>query len=318
MQHDYAILQLVKPTNIRNVGWITNCVHDLDAKRESIALVVNLKLIKIAVQRTRIQLFVGFSDDKQCPIDKVIRDNMPFLYNELWDLALACDNIDLDCIVLTSSIPAFLGTYTNSEKITTIWSAGSNIDLSHCSGSVPYVSLESELHDEVFGVQYLLYDNSRDGNLPRFNKVVLGGTFDHFHNGHKKLLSICFSIAQEEIVCGITSASMLKEKSCANFIESFDERKQHILRFMESIGKQSVRCNPVEIYDSWGPSVTIPDLDAIVVSTEVLKGGRLVNEERVKRGLKPLVVIAVARSQIYTLSSSFMRRKKSAISGSNM
>lgn len=51
-----------------------------------------------------------------------------------------------------------------------------------------------------------------------YKDVVLGGTFDRIHIGHKILLSEAALRAKDRIVVGITDANMLKG---LNFVETF-------------------------------------------------------------------------------------------------
>lgn len=55
---------------------------------------------------------------------------------------------------------------------------------------------------------------NRTINKP-YGAVVLGGTFDRLHNGHKMLLSRAVMAASERVVCGITCGDMIKSKISA-------------------------------------------------------------------------------------------------------
>lgn len=43
-----------------------------------------------------------------------------------------------------------------------------------------------------------------------YNSVVLGGTFDRLHNGHKVLLSIAILKTNRVLTCGVTDGEMNK------------------------------------------------------------------------------------------------------------
>ncbi|KAL6238900.1 hypothetical protein BDW75DRAFT_189700 [Aspergillus navahoensis] len=164
------------------------------------------------------------------------------------------------------------------------------------------------------------------------HSVILGGTFDHFHIGHKLLLTATALVLQpagtapsgrkRTITIGVTGDEMLKNKKYAQFLESWDERCRSTGAFLTSImdfgpperepahieqiykpgpnGRQMVmKIRPgitlrmVQILDPYGPTITEEDLSALVVSKETRSGGAAVNQERAKRGWKQLEVFEV-------------------------
>lgn len=56
------------------------------------------------------------------------------------------------------------------------------------------------------------FDNDSFNNQKKYDYVVLGGTFDRFHYGHKYLLSSAILLARRYIVCGITDKEMIHSK----------------------------------------------------------------------------------------------------------
>ncbi|GBG25113.1 Phosphopantetheine adenylyltransferase [Hondaea fermentalgiana] len=299
---------------------LTEACVDKGRNASSVSTVINARLLVEAVRETSKKLFVVFSgqgdDAGKTDQEDLTRRYMPTLYNELWDAALETGQTGLDFVVLlgSTSLDAFLKSDAGSG-VEVIFNAGIKIDKaaatsapsSATGGAVAVRSLDEKLQEEAFGVSFVLYDNASD-SLGQYRKVAVGGTFDHFHGGHKKLLAICISVCSEELTVGVTDDSMLGEKKLREYIEDVDIRKNHVQTYFSTLAPASLRANIVLIQDVWGPTVVDKDIEAIVVSTETLKGARLINEERAKRDMAPLKVIAVSRSNVYTLSSTFMRR----------
>ncbi len=125
----------------------------------------------------------------------------------------------------------------------------------------------------------------------RFNVVVCGGTFDHFHKGHRLFLEYAFGLGNKVIV-GLTSDTYVRswkiEAGNLNQIESFEKRKQAVLEFIKSEGVLG-RVEIAEINDLFGPTLRKDlTIDTIIVSEDTKKGAEIVNQKRKELGLKEL------------------------------
>jgi inosine/xanthosine triphosphatase len=118
-------------------------------------------------------------------------------------------------------------------------------------------------------------------------KVAVGGTFNILHRGHRALLDQAFEVG-DIVLVGITS-DLFASKGREDVLP-LDERMETLVRYLES--KQG-RYELMVIDDPIGPAGSDPDIEAIVVSLETVKGAERVNEERSRRGLAPLEVISI-------------------------
>jgi pantetheine-phosphate adenylyltransferase len=125
------------------------------------------------------------------------------------------------------------------------------------------------------------------------NILVCGGTFDHFHKGHREFLKYAFSLGKKTVI-GITSdfyishsKSKIKNSKC---IESFKKRKQSVLEFIESKGI-SDKVKLIKIDDFFGPTLSGDLLiGAIVVTADTKKGAEIINQKRKNLGLPALKI----------------------------
>lgn len=162
-------------------------------------------------------------------------------------------------------------------------------------------------------------------SLSRQYKVVcLGGTFDHLHPGHKLLLSAATLLlgvpSNPESPCrfiiGVTGDEMLKNKKYAEYVQSWDARAQGVLEFLHAVidhqtsvaptfasegegrlvgsfrgGAVVVEC--VVFQDLYGPTISVAEIEALVVSGETREGGKAVNDKRREQGWRELDVYEV-------------------------
>ena len=120
----------------------------------------------------------------------------------------------------------------------------------------------------------------------KYKKVAVGGTFDKFHDGHKKLLKTAFDIG-EEVEIGITSNSFGGLKGD---IDSCKERISNLRDFFSDKSNFHV----TELNDPFGPTIFDPDFDAIVVSEETEPTALKINEIRSENNMLPLDIVVVS------------------------
>ena len=155
-----------------------------------------------------------------------------------------------------------------------------------------------------------------DRALCSFKKTMLGGTFDHLHSGHKLLLTCALLLSKEQIGIGVTTAELLKKKSYNLFIEDFELRKERVADFVATVAPK-VKAELFSLENPVGPAGTDEQLEALILTREVEKGGVMVNEAREKNGLPPLhcyfvdmVLVEEGESQKFSnkTSSSYIRQ----------
>ncbi len=124
----------------------------------------------------------------------------------------------------------------------------------------------------------------------KFNLVVCGGTFDHFHKGHESFLRFILS-SSNKIILGLTTEKYTRNKKLSNSIENYSERKTSIEEFFKKENAQNrLEIEPIDnlfIPKKWEKL----KIQAIAVSQDTREGAEIINQDRKKRSLSQLKVI---------------------------
>lgn len=120
----------------------------------------------------------------------------------------------------------------------------------------------------------------------RYSVIGLGGTFDHFHDGHKHFLRYAADLG-ETVLVGITKARLSHHKPFADAIENYRERHQEVANFC---GQEKIPVKIVPLTDEYGPTLDGSTVRALCVTPETSAGADKINTVREKLGMRPLPV----------------------------
>jgi len=124
-----------------------------------------------------------------------------------------------------------------------------------------------------------------------FSTVCVGGTFDIFHDGHRKLLSTAAEASGDGglLLVGVTS----DEFACSTRdrdVRPYEKRVRSVREYLEGT---DCSFRIVQLHDSAGPAATDAGIKVIVVSGETRPGAESINAARRTAGLSPLRIVTV-------------------------
>lgn len=120
----------------------------------------------------------------------------------------------------------------------------------------------------------------------KYRKVAVGGTFDKFHDGHKKLLATAFELG-DAVEIGVTSDAFGGLKGD---IDSCKERIGNLKSYFSDKSNFHI----MSLDDPYGTTIFDEDFDAIVVSEETEPTAVKINEIRDSKGMNLLDIVVIS------------------------
>lgn len=119
-------------------------------------------------------------------------------------------------------------------------------------------------------------------------RVAVGGTFEPFHEGHKRLIDKAIELGGEDVTIGVTSDAMARQRirSVLPFVIRAENVRWYVRR------KYGFEPYVVEITNPYGKTLEY-DFEYLVVSPETCEMAKKINEKRRELGKKEIKIVKV-------------------------
>jgi len=124
----------------------------------------------------------------------------------------------------------------------------------------------------------------------KYSHLVLGGTFDHLHFGHKQFLTEAFALADRVDIAITKNKSLLKNKKLKEQIEAFSVRKTNLINYLKASNYYS-NARILPLNDIYGNTLKEKNAQVILVTEETHKNALLINQQRKKIGFPKLDIV---------------------------
>jgi len=123
-----------------------------------------------------------------------------------------------------------------------------------------------------------------------YKRLVIGGTFDLLHHGHKIFLLNAFNLA-DFVVIGLTIDEFNKRRGKITS-QNQTQRKKNLERFLKQEGLSN-KYQIILIDNVEGETLKDNKLEAMIITDDTEKSAEWINRERIKKGFKPLELIKI-------------------------
>lgn len=121
-------------------------------------------------------------------------------------------------------------------------------------------------------------------------RVVVGGTFECLHDGHRELLRKAFELANNgEVDIGLTSNEMANRRPRS--IPDYTVRKERVIHYIQQIA-EGQKYTIIELNDPFGKTLA-ENYDYIVVSPETYPVALKINKLRAEKNMKDIEVVKI-------------------------
>lgn len=125
----------------------------------------------------------------------------------------------------------------------------------------------------------------------KFGTVLVGGTFDEFHKGHRALILKAFEVGRRVII-GLSSDQLAREMRKNHEVDIYEQRLKELRSFLRKQGVLD-RGKIVPLDTPYGITLSTTIADALIVSKETETVGLKINEKREAKELRPLELVVI-------------------------